>query len=116
MNGHSLQHVVELRHESFAVPEAAVLARERDVGIVIAGDAKFPLIEEVTSGIVYARLMGTAERWPKGYSDAALARWAKRAKGRARGADGAVRDVYLYVIGGHKARNPAAALALAERV
>ena len=30
--------------------------------------------------------------------------------------DAVARDVYLYVIGGHKVRNPAAAMALIERL
>jgi uncharacterized protein YecE (DUF72 family) len=117
VNGRALQHVVELRHDSFRSPELVALTRARGVGIVLAGDAAFPLIEEMTCGIVYARLMGTTEDQPKGYSEAALAAWAKRAKAWARGAgDGVARDVHVYIIGGHKARNPAAALGLLERL
>ena len=66
---------------------------------------------------------------PAGYSDAALDGWVRCVRDWASGAspegvatvappqDGkAGRDVYLYVISGHKVRNPAAAVALIERV
>jgi len=61
--------------------------------------------------------------------DAALDIWAARAQAWACGAmvdgldcvepqraDGKARDVYLYVISGHKVRNPAAAMALIRRL
>jgi hypothetical protein len=74
--------------------------------------------------------MGTTETEEHGYSGAALDRWARRAKAWAVGgspedlatvapslkSDGASREVFLYVISGHKQRNPAAAMALIERV
>ena len=73
--------------------------------------------------------MGTAEGEAAGYSDHALATWGDRAKAWAAGkpaeglarvgdaaAGDAPRDVFLYVISGHKPANPAAAMALIERV
>ena len=64
-----------------------------------------------------------------GYPPEELDRWAARAQAWASGGsaeglnytatsrgDGQPRDVYLYVISGHKVRNPAAAMALIERV
>jgi uncharacterized protein YecE (DUF72 family) len=73
--------------------------------------------------------MGTKSDEPLGYSRAALDLWAKRAEHWARGRtpedletlaplEGARedRDVYLYVISGHKVANPAAARALIERI
>jgi uncharacterized protein YecE (DUF72 family) len=79
--------------------------------------------------------MGTQENEPAGYSTSALDRWAARLEAWASGAmpegldvvdplaasrlqpgSSAARDVYLYVISGHKARNPAAALALIDRI
>ena len=66
---------------------------------------------------------------PAGYADADLDRWAAgaRAWARGRGADGldtvaappptaGPRDVFVYVISGEKALNPAAAMALIERI
>jgi hypothetical protein len=68
--------------------------------------------------------MGTVEKEQTGFSRAAIARWAARAKAwEAGGAPGDLplvtkaaakqrRDVFLFVISGAKARNPAAAEAL----
>jgi len=73
--------------------------------------------------------MGTKNTAALGYSDAELDRWAARAKAWASGtgaegvdcvespaADGKPRDVFLYVISGHKVLNPAAAMSLIERL
>ena len=83
---------------------------------------------DVTAPFVYARIMGTREDEPAGYSVPALDAWAERAR---RWAEGAApsdletvapapvevgRDVFLYVISGAKPRNPAAAAALIERL
>lgn len=105
-----LRHAIEVRHPSFA-DGFAEQARERGVAVVLAGDSEYPEIEGGAEEFVYARIMGTTEGHAAGYSDAALDAWAARAKAWA--ASG--RDVYLYVISGHKAANPAAALALIAR-
>jgi uncharacterized protein YecE (DUF72 family) len=83
----------------------------------------------MTAPFVYARIMGTEEKEKIGYGKKALDTWATRAKDWASGkapvgldsvspqkGDGKARDVYLYVISGYKAHNPAAAMALIERV
>ena len=127
--GRPLRHVVEVRHPSFRSPELIALARERGIGIVIAGDSDYPQIADLTASFVYARIMGTREDAERGYPADALDRWAARAEAWASGAapedlqycsgargEGRPRDVYLYVISGHKARNPAAAMALMERI
>lgn len=128
VEGRDIRHVVEVRHDSFAVPEFVDLARAHGVAIVLAGDSEFPQIADPTAPFVYARIMGTAEGEPAGYPGKALDAWAGRARAWARGespadlryagkaAAGAPRDVYLYVISGHKVANPAAATALIERV
>jgi uncharacterized protein YecE (DUF72 family) len=126
--GHELRHAVEVRHESFRVPEFIAMARAHGVAIVIAGDSEYPQIADPTAGFVYARIMGTEESEALGYSGRDLDLWAARAKAWASGetveglagiepnsALGVPRDVYLYVISGHKVRNPAAAMALIER-
>jgi uncharacterized protein YecE (DUF72 family) len=112
VEGRSLRHAVEVRNESFQTPEFYELARRHEVAIIQAGDSKFVEIEEATAPFAYIRIMGTREDEPKGYSDAELDAWAERAKGWA--ADG--RDVFLYVISGAKQHNPAAAMALMERI
>jgi uncharacterized protein YecE (DUF72 family) len=112
VEGRSLRHAVEVRNESFQTPEFYEMARKHEVAIIQAGDSKFPEIEQATAPFAYVRIMGTREDQPKGYSEGELDAWAKRAKGWA--ADG--RDVFLYVISGAKQHNPAAAMALTERL
>ena len=126
--GIRLRHAVEVRHQSFAVPEVVELARERGVAVIVEGDSKYAEIPDPTADFVYARIMGTEEDQEAGYAPEALDRWAERARIWARGGVprdldlvGAApgerpRDVFLYVISGAKARNPAAAKALIERV
>jgi uncharacterized protein YecE (DUF72 family) len=127
--GRALRHVVEVRHESFRCAEFITLVREYGVGVVIAGDSPYPQIADATVPFVYARIMGTQPTEGSGYSDAALDLWVSRTRAWASGtapdglqcvvpqrADGVPRDVYLYVISGHKVRNPAAALALLRRL
>ncbi|AKM31367.2 hypothetical protein AB870_16455 [Pandoraea faecigallinarum] len=125
--GHAIRHALEVRHESFAVPEFIALARKYEMAIVLAGDARFPCIADVTAPFVYARLMGTEARYKLGYAPKAITHWIARARTFA---DGGVpgdldvladappkaehRDVFLYVISGFKERNPAAAMAMID--
>lgn len=129
VEGRAIRHAVEVRHESFRHPEFVSLLREHGVAVVVDGDSHYPQIADVTAPFVYARIMGTVETEALGYSDEALDAWASRAKTWAAGEapDGlatvarsankpAPRDVYLYVISGYKAHNPAAAMALFARI
>ena len=128
-DGRRLRHVVEVRHASFHTADFIALAREHGVAVVVAGDSEHPTIPDPTADFVYARIMRTREGEPLGYSDAALDAWAARARAWAAGdlpadltpvvpqaGDGRARDVYLYVISGHKVANPGAAQALIERL
>jgi uncharacterized protein YecE (DUF72 family) len=127
--GRTLRHAVEVRHGSFRSAEFIALAREHGVAIVIAADSAHPQIADATAPFVYARIMGTLATEELGYSGAVLDLWAARARAWACGAPavgldyvepprarGNPRDVYLYVISGHKVRNPAAAVALIRRL
>lgn len=129
VEGRSLRHAVEVRHDSFRDPAFVDLARRHGVAIVLAGDADYVQIADATADFVYARIMGTQDAVPLGYSNEALDLWAARAKDLAGGripeglatagpkqATSKPRDVYLYVISGDKHRNPAAAMALIERL
>ncbi len=129
IDGRTIRHGVEARHESFRNPAFIAMLREHGVAAVIAGDSEFPQIADMTADFVYARIMGTQADEPLGYPGKTLDLWAKRAKLWAAGkipkdlpqvepasADGKARDVFLYVISGAKLRNPAAARALIERV
>jgi uncharacterized protein YecE (DUF72 family) len=129
VDGQVIRHVVEVRHESFRSADFIAMVREHGIAIVLAADSGYPQIADITAGFVYARIMGTRETEPMGYSKSALDLWAERAKHWAAGGtptglptvasdvvDGVGRDVFLYVISGHKVLNPAAAQALIERV
>ena len=126
--GHTLRHAVEVRHESFRTQAFVEMIRARGVAAVISADGDFPQVADITAPFVYARIMGTREEEPLGYSEASLELWADRARTWAGGGlpegmsyvgsneTAQARDVYLYVISGHKVRNPLAATALIERL
>jgi uncharacterized protein YecE (DUF72 family) len=111
IGGLPLRHCVEARHESFATPEFAALCRRHDVAICLADHETYPLIDEATASFSYARLMRSSGAIETGYASADLDAWADRLKARAPGG-----DVFAFFIAGDKARNPAAAVALIERL
>jgi uncharacterized protein YecE (DUF72 family) len=124
-----IRHALEVRHESFRDEAFVALARKHGVAIVMAGDSKYPQIADVTAKFVYARIMGTTEQFSQGYDDKTLDLWTGRARDWASGgvpkgletlgkpaAATTPRDVYLYVISGFKERNPAAGMAMIERL
>ncbi len=129
VEGRAIRHAVEVRHDSFRTRDFVALARRHGVAIVIAGDSGYPVIGDATAPFVYARIMGTSDADEVGYPGEILDLWARRALVWASGqspdgiecvgekqvADGR-RDVFLYVISGFKARNPAAAMAMIERL
>ncbi len=129
VDGQTIRHALEVRHDSFRTPEFVALARKYDAAVIIAGDSEFPQIADITAPFVYARIMGSAENEAAGYSKKALDQWAERARAWQAGkvakdlkaiapqkADGIARDVFLYVISGYKERNPEAAMQLIARV
>ena len=127
-DGVALRHAVQVRHDSFHVPEFVALCRAANVAIVYADSPDYPAIADVTADFVYARLESTIEEQPTGYSPDALDRWAAVAKAWAAGdaPDGlpyfgapparTPRDTFVFMISGAKVRNPAAAQALIARV
>ncbi|GAA0458467.1 MULTISPECIES: DUF72 domain-containing protein [Sphingomonas] len=127
--GVALRHAVQVRHESFAVPEFVAMAREAGVAIVFADSTSYPAIADVTADFVYARLEAAEEAEPEGYAAAALDRWAQAAQTWAAGGvpeglpyvDAAPppvepRETYVFCINGAKVRAPAAAQALIARL
>jgi uncharacterized protein YecE (DUF72 family) len=123
-DGLALRHAVEVRHDSFACEAFVTLCRRHGVAVIAGCDAEFPCVADITADFVYARLMGTTEKEKLGYSKAAIGKWAARArewqaggapkdlKLAAKPAAKKKRDVFLFVISGAKAKNPAAALAI----
>jgi uncharacterized protein YecE (DUF72 family) len=128
LDGRALRHVVEVRQESFLVPAFIDLLRKYSVAVVLVESDKHPLIADVTSDFVYARLQRTSDTEKTGYPTTALDLWAKRAEALEKGgapddlslvgakAAKAKRDVFIYMISGAKVRAPAAAMALIERL
>jgi uncharacterized protein YecE (DUF72 family) len=129
VGGKDIRHAVEVRHASFVSPDFITLLRKFSVAPVLVESDKHPLIADVTSDFVYARLQRTAEDVPTGYPPNALATWAKRAQIFAGGGAPddlptitpaapakAKRDVFVYMISGAKVRAPAAAMALIEKL
>ena len=128
-DGRRLRHVVEVRHDSFCVPEFIALLREFGIAVVYAEHATYPAIPDVTSDFVYSRLQKGEEKLKQGYPPKALDAWAKRAQIWAEGGEPKdlkkidkkasakkPRDVFMYFIHEAKVRAPAAAMALIERV
>ena len=129
-DGVKLRHAVEVRHDSFVVPEFVALARKHDVAIVYADHAKYPAIADVTGDFIYARLQTGSDDNPDCYTPKALDEWAARAKVWAQGklpadlprADPTIdapvkpRDVFVYFISEGKVRAPFGAMALMRRV
>lgn len=129
IDGRTLRHAVEVRHDSFRSPEFIDMAKNHGVAIVVDADSDYPQIADLTAPFIYVRAMGTKEAEASGYSNSALDLWVARTEDWAAGhaPDGLEyvesascskqpRDVYLYIISGHKVLNPAAAMAIIERV
>jgi uncharacterized protein YecE (DUF72 family) len=112
IDGISLRHVIEPRHESFRDDAFFDLCRDHNVAIVFGDDDEFPCIDADTASFAYARLQRMREEVPTGYGAAALDAFAARANNWRK--DG--RDSYVFMINGAKVRAPAAALALQERL
>jgi uncharacterized protein YecE (DUF72 family) len=125
-----LRHVLEVRHATFETPSFVHLMREHDVGIVVADTGgRWPVIEDITSDLVYLRLHGAEELYASGYDDESLDRWAARVRVWADGGEPsdakrlaglvdavAGRDVFVYFDNDIKVRAPYDAMALAARL
>ncbi|GAA2357476.1 DUF72 domain-containing protein [Saccharopolyspora halophila] len=124
-----LRHALEVRHPSFARPEAVELLREHGIGLVVADAARdWPHLEDVTADFVYVRLHGSQELYASGYDAAELDRWAGLITGWSRGDhprtehtitappnDHEPRDVYAYFDNDIKAHAPHDAISLTTR-
>ncbi|MDI2029962.1 DUF72 domain-containing protein [Saccharopolyspora sp. TS4A08] len=122
-----MRHALEVRHSSFADPEAVELLREHDIALVVADAAgNWPHLEDVTSDFVYLRFHGAEELYASGYGEDDLTRWARLIDAWRRGdspatdhtvADPApkaeTRDVYAYFDNDIKAHAPHDAITLA---
>lgn len=111
LDGTTLRHAIEPRHESFRDEMFFELCRARNIAITFEDSDEHPRIEADTADFAYARLQRMSENIATGYDDAALDAFKSKARDwQKRG------DVYIFMINGAKVRAPAAALALQERL
>ena len=125
-----LRHALEIRHDSFCVPEFVELLRSFGAALVCADSVEWPLLMDVTADFVYCRLHGSEQLYVSGYDDPALDGWAKRIRAWARGSEPKnapriggpagrkipARDVYVYFDNDAKVRAPTDAAALARKL
>jgi uncharacterized protein YecE (DUF72 family) len=124
VDGLTIRHAVEVRHDSFKNKAFVELCRTYGVAIITGADGDFPVIADAAADFVYVRIMGTKPKEKVGYSPVAIRAWAERARSWEKGgapkdlelvapaAPKKKRDVFLFVISGAKEKNPAAAQAL----
>ncbi|MBV8191017.1 MAG: DUF72 domain-containing protein [Alphaproteobacteria bacterium] len=121
---HRLRHALEVRHESFCVPDFIALLRKHDVALVCADTVDWPLLMDLTSDFVYCRLHGSRELYRSGYTNEEIAQWARRIRAWRDGkpmrdgtfvggpAKAAPRDVFVYFDNTDKLMAPRDAQAL----
>lgn len=128
VDGLPLRHVMDVRHESFKTPEYLALARRHRVATVFTESDDYPSFADVTGDFVYARVMRSRSELPLGYAPRELDQMAHCARVWAQGGEpdgvsrvappvaGTPREVFVFFISAAKERNPAAAMALIERL
>ncbi len=112
LDGITLRHAIEPRHDSFKDEKFFELCRARNIAVVLEDLHEYPCIEADTADFAYARLQRMSEDIETGYEAAALDGFAERARRWTK--DG--RDGYIFMINGAKVRAPAAAKALQQLV
>jgi uncharacterized protein YecE (DUF72 family) len=124
-----IRHAMEVRHASFENPDFINLLRKHGIALVIADTAgKWPFMEDVTGDFLYIRLHGDEKLYKSGYTDAAMAAWAKKIRAWSRGATPAgaklaghptksgktSRDIHVYFDNDTKVHAPFDAMELAR--
>jgi uncharacterized protein YecE (DUF72 family) len=113
-DGVRLRHALEVRSPTFDVPQFYDLAAKYGCAIVYAEDdeaPEWPKIDQPTADFTYARMMSSKPDEPTGMTSAELDGIAQQTKAWAKRG-----DVFAYFIAGAKVRNPAAAMALIEKL
>jgi uncharacterized protein YecE (DUF72 family) len=73
-----LRHALEVRNDSFFVPEFVRILRRYGVALVFSDAADWPSCDEVTASFVYLRLHGSERTYASRYGERALDRLADR--------------------------------------
>jgi len=129
VRGLPLRHVMDVRHDSFKTPEYLAFARQHKVATVFTDSDDYPSFADLTGDFAYVRTMRSQSSLAQGFEPAALDQLAACAQAWAGGGEpdalprvepkppsAQPRDVFLFFISGAKERNPAAAMALLERL
>lgn len=106
-----VRHALEVRHPSFDDPRFWDLLSRHDVANVVSDSPTWPMFEQQTTDLVYARLHGHTELYTSGYSSGSLDAWADRCT---RWADAG--PVHVYFDNDAKGRAPHDALGLLRRL
>jgi len=113
-DGVRLRHALEVRSPTFDVPQFYDLAAKYGAAIIYAEDdeaPEWPRIDQPIADFTYARMMSSKPDEPTGMTPAELDGIAKQTRDWAKRG-----DVFAYFIAGAKVRNPAAAMALIEKL
>jgi uncharacterized protein YecE (DUF72 family) len=131
VEGRALRHVLDVRNDSFMVPEFLVLARKYRAAVVFTDSPDYPSFANLTTDFVYLRLMRAQAQRPAGYAPEELAAFAACARAWADGGEPTAlplvagdtgapasgpRDVFMFMINGAKERAPAAAMDVIRRL
>lgn len=129
IGAHSLRHVLDVRDRAFIDADYFGLLRKHGMAAVFTDSPEYPSFADITTDFVYARLMRSRSSVATGYGNAELDDWAQRAHDWANGGQPAdlpyldaeratqrKREVFIFFISAAKERNPAAAMALIERL
>jgi uncharacterized protein YecE (DUF72 family) len=130
-SGHTIRHVVEVRHDSFSTLEFTALLRTFNMPVVFTDHVRYPNIADITGDFAYARLQRGKDTIVTAYPPHDIDAWAQRLQAWAKGgapndlplveksnaaAKAGPRDVFAYVIHEGKVRAPAGAMALIEKL
>jgi len=126
--GVKLRHAIQVRHDSFHVPEFVAMCRTAGAAIVFADSPEYPAIADITGDFVYARLEKGEDDNPLCYPEGDIDCWADTARLWASGGkpeglpyvedhapQETPRETFVFFIHGGKVRAPAAAKALIAR-
>jgi uncharacterized protein YecE (DUF72 family) len=110
-DGIELRHALEVRGTGYDDPAFFELLDKHGATVVYAEDDEFPKLTHLGSDFVVARLMQSQADEKAGYPKKVIDRFAKVATDWSK-----KRDVFVFFISGAKETNPAAAMALQEKL
>lgn len=110
-DGIALRHAFEVRGTGYDDPAFYELIDKAGIAVVYAEDDEFPKLSPGKAKFTVARLMQSQADEANGYARKEIDRFAKMATKWAKGG-----ETFVFFISGAKERNPAAAVALQEKL